>query len=458
VFRAAEALSISFNVMQIRLRETLQIWGGRSGQALTLRQNFAWTFVGDMIFAAAQWAMLAVIAKLGTPEMVGLFTFGLAVTAPIIIFANLKLRAVQATDVRQDFQFGNYLALRLVALSLAFAAITIFAWWSAYSLETKIVIMLVAAAKCFDALSDIMYGYFQLHERMNRVSISRVVQGISQLVALGLVLLLTESLIWGLAAWAIASGLVTVGYDIPNVRSVRNDLSSRAAMQDELFSLAPIWQFTRLSKLLWLALPLGFATMLGSLWLNIPRYVIQYYGGTYQLGIFAAVTSLMIIGSTIIAALGQSASPRLAKYHAESKFRAFDQLIIRLVILGGALGLAGLAVMWVAGDLVLTLLYTVEYAAYSGLLIWLFLGMGVQFTFIFLGTGMQAMREFRFFLPVQATSCVLVLALAMLLVPDYGLLGGVLSMIGANIFEGLAFLLLFFLVRNNTRQAVVLKP
>jgi O-antigen/teichoic acid export membrane protein len=443
--------------MQVRLRERLQTWGGRSGQALTLKQNFAWTFVGDMIFAAAQWAMLAVIAKLGTPEMVGLFTFGLAVTAPIIIFANLKLRAVQATDARQDFQFGNYLALRLIALGLAFVTISLFTWWSAYSLETKIVIILVAAAKCFDALSDIMYGYFQLHERMNRVSISRVVQGISQLVALGLTLLITENLIWSLGAWAVVSGLITVVYDIPNVRSVRNELWSGAAMQVELSSLVPIWKYVSLKKLLWLALPLGFATMLGSLWLNIPRYVIQYYEGTYQLGIFAAVTSLVMIGSTIIAALGQSASPRLAKYHAEGQYGAFDQLMIRLVILGGALGLAGLVVMWVAGEVVLTLLYTVEYAAYSGLLVWLFLGMSVQFTFIFLGTGMQAMREFRFFLPVQATSCVLVLTLAVLLVPDYGLLGGVLSMIASNIFEGLAFLLLFFLVRNNTRQAVVLK-
>lgn len=436
--------------MQIRLRETMRTWSGRSGQSLSLRQNFAWTFMGDMTFAAAQWAMLAVIAKLGTPEMVGLFTFGLAVTAPIIIFANLKLRAVQATDARQEYQFGNYLALRLIALGLAFTAICIFAGLSSYSLETKAVIVLVTVAKCFDSLSDIMYGFFQLHERMNRVSVSRVVQGISQLVALGLVLLFTNNLIWSLSVWALVSGLVTLFYDIPNLRSVRHDLLSRSEYQVD--SLSPIWRLATLKKLLWLALPLGFATMLGSLWLNIPRYVIQYYEGTYQLGIFAAVTSLMMIGSTIIAALGQSASPRLAKHHAKRQYEAFDGLVVKLVLLGMVLGLASLIVMWVAGEFVLTLLYTIEYAAHSNLLVWLFLGISVQFTFIFLGTGIQAMREFRFFLPVQATSCLLILVLCLLLIPKYGLLGGVLSMFGSNVIEVFVLSVLFFYVRLRTRR------
>jgi O-antigen/teichoic acid export membrane protein len=437
--------------MQIRLKETVQTWRGRSGQALTLKQNFAWTFVGDTTFAAAQWAMLAVIAKLGTPEMVGLFTLGLAITAPIIIFANLKLRAVQATDARQDYQFGHYLALRLLALGLAFIVICAFSWLSSYSLQTKTIIVLVAAAKCFDALSDIMYGYFQLHERMNRVSISRIVQGISQLFALSLVLFLTGDLMWSLVAWALVSGLVTLFYDIPNVYSVRDDLDLRSGSQTDS-SLSPVWQLAALKKLLWLTLPLGFATMLGSLWLNIPRYVIQYHEGTYQLGIFAAVTSLMIIGSTIISALAQSASPRLAKYHQERKYDAFDQLIIRLVFLGAILGGASLLIVWIAGEFIITLLYTTEYAAYSSLLIWLFVGMSIQFALIFLGTGMQAMRDFRFFLPLQAVSCILVLILTSILVPAFGLMGGVLSMVGSNIFEGLGYIVLFFYVRQHMRK------
>jgi hypothetical protein len=63
--------------------------------------------------------MIVLLTKLGSPEMVGQFALGLAVTAPIILFANLQLRSVQATDARQEFQFGHYFGLRLVTTGLA---------------------------------------------------------------------------------------------------------------------------------------------------------------------------------------------------------------------------------------------------------------------------------------------------------------------------------------------------
>ncbi len=54
----------------------------------------------------------------GTPEAVGRFALGLAITTPIILFANLQLRAIQATDVRSEYLFRDYLGLRVLMLSL----------------------------------------------------------------------------------------------------------------------------------------------------------------------------------------------------------------------------------------------------------------------------------------------------------------------------------------------------
>jgi len=53
-------------------------------QPLTLRRNFSWTLLGNVVYAGCQWAMLVVLAKLGTPEMVG--QFALVVTAPIVLY------------------------------------------------------------------------------------------------------------------------------------------------------------------------------------------------------------------------------------------------------------------------------------------------------------------------------------------------------------------------------------
>ncbi|MGI8856402.1 MAG: hypothetical protein ACR2JW_11675, partial [Thermomicrobiales bacterium] len=53
--------------------------------ARSLRANFSWTFVGNVVYAACQWGMLVVLAKLGSPEVVGQFALGLAITAPVIM-------------------------------------------------------------------------------------------------------------------------------------------------------------------------------------------------------------------------------------------------------------------------------------------------------------------------------------------------------------------------------------
>ncbi len=55
--------------------------------------------------------------------MVGQFALGLAIAAPVVMFTNLQLRGVLATDARNEYRFGDYLALRLCATLLAMLTI-----------------------------------------------------------------------------------------------------------------------------------------------------------------------------------------------------------------------------------------------------------------------------------------------------------------------------------------------
>lgn len=82
---------------------------------MTLRHNLSWTFAGNVVYGACQWGMLVVLAKLGSPEIVGQFTLGFAVTAPVLMFTNLQLRLVQATDAKHQYLFGDYCGLRLIS-------------------------------------------------------------------------------------------------------------------------------------------------------------------------------------------------------------------------------------------------------------------------------------------------------------------------------------------------------
>lgn len=412
---------------------------------LTLRRNFSWTFTGNLIYAACQWGMLVVLAKLGSPEMVGQFTLGLAVTAPVIMFTNLQLRGIQATDAKGDYVFSDYLGLRLIGTGLALLIIAGITLKAGYRWETSLVIWAIALAKAFESISDVFYGLIQQHERMDRIAIALMIKGPLSLLLLGIGVSLTGSVVGGAIGLAVAWGLVLFGWDLRNGRLILKNSSQGREPEDLLVAdaepaksqnpLYPRWEGKILGKLVWLALPLGFVMMLISLNTNIPRYFIERYLGERELGIFAAMSYLMVVGSMVVSALAESAIARLAKYYAAGNSTAFGTLLLKLVGVGLMLGAGGVFVAVVVGREILTLLYKPEYAERSDLFAWLMVAAGMGYVSSFLGYGMTAARYFRVQMPLFvlvtgscATAC-------FWLIPTQGVRGAAIALLVGAIVQ-----------------------
>jgi len=142
-------------------------------------------FIGNAFYSLCQWGIIALLAKLGSTKMVGQFTLGLAITAPIIMFTNLQLRTVQATDANDEYTFYEYFTLRLILTLLGLLLITGITLISNYHSETILVILLVGFCKAVESISDIFYGLFQKHERMDRIGKSKIMRGFISLPMLG---------------------------------------------------------------------------------------------------------------------------------------------------------------------------------------------------------------------------------------------------------------------------------
>jgi len=116
-----------------------------------LRYNIGWTLSGNSIFALTQWAVVVLIARVGSPEMVGSYALALAITAPIFLFANLNLRAYQATDVEDAFQFGQYLTVRLLTSGIALSVVGGLCLFGVVKAGHVSVVLAVSAAKALTA-------------------------------------------------------------------------------------------------------------------------------------------------------------------------------------------------------------------------------------------------------------------------------------------------------------------
>jgi O-antigen/teichoic acid export membrane protein len=345
---------------------------GRANVGVSLRSNVQWALIGNVVYSVCQWAILIVLAKLGTPESVGQFALGLAVTAPVMLFANLQLGALQATDARREYRFGHYLALRLVMTGLALAVIAGLALGVGYNPVTAAVVLAVGVAKAFEMISDAYHGLMQQHRRMERVAWSLMLKGAISVSAVTSWMYLDGSVIGAAIALAATWGLLFVGFDLRSPAWLRK---VEPGCREEAF--APCWDWTILSKLAWQALPLGVRVVLFTLSFNIPRYFVEDYLGAEQLGIFAALAYVTVVGQVVSNSLGQAAAPRLASHYAAGEMRAFRLLVLKLASAGAVLGIGGVGLAMVAGRPILALLYKPEYAQHADLFAWIMAAAGL---------------------------------------------------------------------------------
>ncbi|MBU5443474.1 lipopolysaccharide biosynthesis protein [Paenibacillus sp. MSJ-34] len=407
--------------------------------APSLRFNFAWTFAGNVVYALCQWALIAMMAKWGGAAMVGQYSLGLAVTAPVFMLANLQLRSIQATDSERQYAFGDYMGLRLCTSVLSVAVIAAIMAMNRHSWEMTAVVLLIGCSKAIESVSDVVYGMVQQRERLDLIAKSLLVKGPLSLLTTALLLWTTGSLVVCVAGLCAVWLLVLVAADM------------RYGARFE--TLKPRLRLQQLRSLAKLSFPLGIVMMLISLTDALPRYFIESILGTETLGFYASLAYFIVAGSTVMGALGQTASPRLARYYAERRTADYKRLLWRMGALAAGLGAAGTVVAAVAGKPILALVYTPEYAAYGPLLVWMMGYAAISYAASCLGYGMTAARLFAVQPYIFALTALASFLSLWQLVPLHGVYGAVYSlMIAGGVQAAASAAVVAYAVRKNRKR------
>jgi O-antigen/teichoic acid export membrane protein len=392
-------------------------------RGLSLRSNFLWTLGGTVVYALCQWLMLVILAKAGSREIVGLFSYALAATAPPMLLSNMQLRTIQAGDSTGRFAFEDYFGVRLVATGIAFLFIVAIALASGPAGSAAVVIGL-GLAKSFESISDVTFGGLQRQERMEIIARSFIAKGLLSVVALYAGIRLWGSLVAGVGLLALAWAAVLLLYDLPRLRNVLQQGGSSEKIGVKL---------SRARSLTAMAMPLGIVMLLVSLSSSVPRYFIEHQLGLAELGVFSAVNYLLAAGLTVLSALGHAVTPRLARSFENADWKPFSRLLLLLLVFSSAIGLGGVLVAAGGGRLLLQKIYRPEYGDAHVLLIWTMGAAWMAYIGSALGYAVTAARSFR----GQPYACGAMLAATTigcwLLVPSY-------QLVGATVAIGLGFL------------------
>jgi O-antigen/teichoic acid export membrane protein len=387
--------------------------------AASMRGNFAWMTIGNAVYAACQWGMVSVLARLGSPEIVGQYALGVAVSTPLLMLAQLNLRTVLATDVAGEHHFLDYRDVRVISMILALLGVGVLGLLE-HSSQDRVAVVLVALAQSVEWIADIYIGLFQRNERMMRIAITLSLHGILSVGALAITVAVTGRLAAGLFAVLIVRLLALFLYD--------STIATRGCLEPRKSDEKSYWQRSgqRLS-IVKTALPLGVVLMISSFASNVPRYFIANMLGHHALGIFAGLASLTTAANLLVNALGQAVTPRLSKFYQEGDRAGFGRMSAQVAGIGVLLGLCTVAGSAIAGRWVLSLLFGQEYAAQSTILLALAAAAGAGFVASLLGYAITAGRRFNEQMPLQIASVAGTSLACLLLVPRLGLLGAAIA-------------------------------
>lgn len=378
--------------------------------------NVFWALVAQLVYGVCQWGVLIAIARMGSTEMLGQYALVLAVTTPVFAFATLNTRHIQASDVSDEFSFDDYLRLRN---AMTAAALLLVAFGGVLSgMRLLPLLLAIAVAKAFDAITDCYYGAWQKAERMRVVASGMTLNAVGTFVLVVTAMALDLDVFWAGAGSAAASVLTYV---------VLRGLTAR---HRGLFDSVPA-RGQRLRRLAWLSLPLALVGALSALQPNIPRYFIEAQWGSAALGTFAGLAYLWAIADTIGAAVLQPALPRLATSYRQDRAE-FKRWVLGLAAVASIAGAAAVLLVMAFGQRLIAFIYGPAFDPRRDVLVLIAIGATVGLVGGIFRTAAVASRRLREQMVLAVVSVAAVIIGAALLVPAWGIAGAALSLVIAT--------------------------
>lgn len=398
-------------------------------EKLPLWKNMSWTVFGNIYYSLSQWFMLIILAKLGTPELMGIYMLGLAITAPIIFFFEMDLRVILVTDAKQSVKFSHYLGTRMISLLFAILTICLVAILFDYSLLTMCIIIIIGLAKVSESISDIIHGQLQRYERMDFISISHIIKGTLTLLIFFLLLFFTKNLAIALTGQVIIWVSILFLFD-------------RVVLK-RYISMKPKFKVAIMKSLLRIGFPLGIVTLLATLNTNLPLYFVEYFLGKEVLGFFGALLYLLFAGNRFVNALRQPTIPILSNLYERRELKAFNQFMIKLVMVGLCIGIVGVLLAFFLGEWILTILYSAEYINYKEEFVLVMVSGIFLYPLMFLDAAVDSARYFKIQPYLTLFWIISSVIIGAMLIPNYGVIGAVYVVLASSIIQFFTYVVVY---------------
>ncbi|HEM6296300.1 TPA: lipopolysaccharide biosynthesis protein [Streptococcus suis] len=383
---------------------------------------FIWNLLGSISSAAISIFLLLLVTRLLTELEADIFSFAYAVANLFVIIASFQVRDYQATDVSKKFSFSQYLATRLITITIMLLLALSYIFLSKYEFQKSVCIFLICLYRGSDALSDVFQGLFQQNARLDIAGKSLFLRNSIVILTFGIGLFITNNLLLSLIYLVISSYLFVFFFDVPNLfqftRIIKEEINLKA-----------------IKNILSECLPLFINAFLLVTIYNQPKYALNTF---FERGVIGTgvqrdfnILFMPVFSMNILLILFRPMITQLAIYRRAGDYNQFKQYQKRIVKM-----VVGLAVLVLVGGIVLgipalNILYGTNLNKYWLSFIITMLG-GIASTFATICDNMlTVLRKQKYLVISFAISCLLSILISNPLVEYYGILGAAIASVSS---------------------------
>ncbi|UXU52583.1 MULTISPECIES: lipopolysaccharide biosynthesis protein [Staphylococcus] len=313
-------------------------------------ENFSYVFLANITNALSKFIYLIVITKYLTVKELGAYTLALALTAPIALFFNMKMRSY---IISNDFiDYKKYSNFRKISNFIAIIIVIIVS--CLFYFDIIWVMILISLSKLIEINSEFYQAWPNKEKKFKLPSKLIILRTIINIITFTIVALLTRDLITTLFINTLTQLILLFIEKKINLNLVDIDI-----YRNEKINFNIIF-FT--------LLPLGIVQALMSFSTSLPKFLLDYMSNIEDVGIFSAVTYCMTIVSLFMASLNQTLLPYIKKVYKENLFKFVKVINIHFNLLFMFLSLIFLVITLLFGDKFLSLIYTNSFAEYDYIL------------------------------------------------------------------------------------------
>lgn len=310
---------------------------------MKLKAGVGITLIANIFFAVSQWVIISGLNYTNKTDVVGQYAFSIAISGLFLTVGQLGLRPYLLSSIVEKNEIKHIFHVRLITSFFAFFALFFFSYLFLSPFYLMLILVL-GAGKIFENLSDICHGYYQKNFQIQQIVYSRIFRSLASPIIFLAIFFYTENIV--LACIGILTSLILTFYLFD-----KKVLSQQGIT---FFSLIP---FQHVKNIILKAYPMGIATVLVILVVNIPLFVLKEYALDVEVGVYASIFYFVAAGSLVLQSALQIIAPLLTLSIKEKSTLRVKSLVIKSYLMAGLFGTFGILLASVFGPFVLSLLY-----------------------------------------------------------------------------------------------------